>query len=210
MSKQVKQPFCKVCKDAGKPESEYTSHYVRSFPDRFGKSEITCPTLLCTECRYCSELGHTTKFCPVLANNKKGEERAYRQAEHKLATNIAPQQTITSKTAFDVFAYDSDDEKKPAIKKAAIVAKQAIVKQAITKQAVVKKQAEIIKEEPIYKPNPNSWASIAAKTAAQYENEKYEKKLIAASAVKYAIKPKPKKNWADYSDSEDDDEDEED
>lgn len=54
----TKKPYCKVCHDAGKPESEYTSHWVK---DLTGKT--TCPTLLDTECRYCHNLGHTSKFC---------------------------------------------------------------------------------------------------------------------------------------------------
>ena len=68
-----KKPYCKVCQDAGKPESIYTSHWVKSLPDKNGQTKTICPTLLDTECRYCFKLGHTTKFCPVLekANKKR-------------------------------------------------------------------------------------------------------------------------------------------
>jgi hypothetical protein len=62
----VKKPYCKVCHDAGKPESEYSNHWVK---DLNGKT--TCPTLLNTECRYCFKRGHTAKFCSVLAKNNK-------------------------------------------------------------------------------------------------------------------------------------------
>jgi hypothetical protein len=62
----VKKPYCKVCHDAGKPESEYNNHWVK---DLNGKT--TCPTLLNTECRYCFKRGHTAKFCSVLAKNNK-------------------------------------------------------------------------------------------------------------------------------------------
>jgi len=62
----TKKPFCKVCHDAGKPESEFTNHWVK---DLNGK--ITCPTLLNNECRYCFKRGHTIKFCAVLAKNNK-------------------------------------------------------------------------------------------------------------------------------------------
>jgi len=60
----IKKPYCKVCHDAGKPESEYNNHWVK---DLNGKT--TCPTLLNTECRYCFKRGHTAKFCSVLAKN---------------------------------------------------------------------------------------------------------------------------------------------
>ena len=61
-----KKPHCKVCQDAGKPEKEYTNHWVK---DRNGNT--TCPTLLNTECRYCLKKGHTVKFCSALANKNK-------------------------------------------------------------------------------------------------------------------------------------------
>jgi len=82
-----KKPFCKVCFDAGKPESDYTSHHVRSLPDRTGNTKILCPTLLNTECRYCSGVGHTTKFCPTLAAQKKKEERAHKEDERSRRIN---------------------------------------------------------------------------------------------------------------------------
>jgi hypothetical protein len=83
-----KKPYCKVCFDAGKPESEYTSHWVRTLPDRNGNSSVTCPTLLGTECRYCFKFGHTAKFCPVIEKNRKEKERADRIASHKELPSI--------------------------------------------------------------------------------------------------------------------------
>jgi hypothetical protein len=56
--------FCKVCKDAGKTESEYTSHWVNDMPGPNGK--VVCPTLLSQKCKYCKEKGHTPKYCPKL------------------------------------------------------------------------------------------------------------------------------------------------
>jgi hypothetical protein len=56
--------FCKVCKDAGKTEAVYTSHWVRNAPGPDGK--VVCPTLLRTVCKYCKAKGHVIKFCPKL------------------------------------------------------------------------------------------------------------------------------------------------
>ena len=56
--------FCKVCKDSGKNESVYTSHWVRDAPGPNGK--VVCPTLLGMECKYCREKGHMLKFCPKI------------------------------------------------------------------------------------------------------------------------------------------------
>ena len=62
--------FCKVCKDAGKTETEYTSHYVK---DKSGKT--ICPTLLNQACKYCRQKGHTVKFCQTLKLNEKNKKR---------------------------------------------------------------------------------------------------------------------------------------
>ena len=51
---------CKVCMDAGKPKSLYSSHWVK---DNNGK--VVCPTLLSVVCPNCSNKGHTVKFCTV-------------------------------------------------------------------------------------------------------------------------------------------------
>lgn len=54
-------PFCKVCRDAGRPEKEYTSHYVKDQPGPNGK--VVCPTLLNQACRICNKTGHTSTYC---------------------------------------------------------------------------------------------------------------------------------------------------
>jgi hypothetical protein len=54
-------PFCKVCRDAGKPEKEYTSHFVKDQPGPNGK--VVCPTLLNQACRICNKTGHTSSYC---------------------------------------------------------------------------------------------------------------------------------------------------
>ena len=61
---------CKFCKDAGKPEEEYMSHFIRESRDP--ESRITCPTLLAIECRFCFKRGHTVSKCAKLAKQKNG------------------------------------------------------------------------------------------------------------------------------------------
>jgi hypothetical protein len=55
-------PFCKVCRDAGRPESEYTNHFVKDQPGPNGK--VVCPMLLNQACRICHNTGHTSSYCP--------------------------------------------------------------------------------------------------------------------------------------------------
>jgi len=60
-SRKSGKAFCKVCFDAGKPETEYTSHYLRSAPGPDGK--LVCPTLLNQSCLTCGQTGHTSSYC---------------------------------------------------------------------------------------------------------------------------------------------------
>ena len=203
-NKQSKKPFCKVCQDAGKPESEYTSHYVRSLPDRTGKTVVTCRTLLATECRYCYKLGHTTKFCPVIKKNKKPEDRAFKQAERRQTEEKkqAPKFKAPS-SGFAALADFSDSEE------------EVKVSNKVSKQVVVE-EFPILGTATMEAPKLSGWASIAAKTQVDYQNEKYEQELIAKTIkrsmpplVKTHIIPKvqaEKKSWADWSDSEDEQE----
>ena len=97
--------FCKVCKDAGKTESEYTSHFVK---DKSGKT--ICPTLLNQACKYCRQTGHTVKFCPTLKlkeKNKKREE--YFKKQHPEWQDELNSVTMRLGSSFAA-AFDSDSE----------------------------------------------------------------------------------------------------
>ena len=61
-------PFCKVCRDAGKTEKEYTSHFVKDQPGPNGK--VVCPTLLNQACRICNQNGHTSSYCSQYRNRR--------------------------------------------------------------------------------------------------------------------------------------------
>ena len=62
MPLQEKRAYkCKVCFDAGKPESLYNNHFVRQTPDI--NSKVVCPTLLSLVCFYCQKKGHTPSRC---------------------------------------------------------------------------------------------------------------------------------------------------
>jgi hypothetical protein len=107
--------FCKVCFDAGKPESVYTNHFVKTKNMMTGKLDTTCVTLLALECRYCFGTGHTVKFCPVLEGNNKARqnqeiqqarERHTQAAQHAQAQKQVP----LAKKGFAVLQDDSDDE----------------------------------------------------------------------------------------------------
>lgn len=105
--KQLK-PLCKVCKDAGKCESEYSSHFVKS---NVGvKGVIICPTLLAYECTYCHKTGHSVGYCMVLKNKNKDAVRlgAKRKYDDALNTTVNKKKKTLSK--FTALVESSDDE----------------------------------------------------------------------------------------------------
>ncbi len=196
------KPFCKVCKDAGKSEKEYTSHWVKSNDRLTGKTITTCPTLLAQECRYCRDFGHTAKYCQALADKKKYEEKT----ENKLSKN--PKQveekkvhSVAKRVSFAALAYDSDEE------------------------VQVKPTPVISGPKPVTtaaKPVLTGWAAIAAKPVtlqAPVEPKSVFTELnIGVTRVKPVIiakrRPAPvrgeKINWAyDYSSSDEEDDVEE-
>ena len=201
----AKKPFCKVCFDAKKPESEYTSHHVRSLPDMNGKTVVTCPVLKSTECRYCYNFGHTAKFCPVLEENKKKEKKAKsaaikaEKAEKAAEALLVEDRSIKSVTYKGKFAglnNDSDDEIEQP------VAKEAGNFPTLNNFAAIEKAAEglwrddrsiLVNISKITHP-ANSWAAIAAKPAAPPK----------PAPIKLNTTQQPSRTWAEESDSEDD------
>jgi hypothetical protein len=99
--------YCKVCHDAGKSEIEYLSHFIRESRDP--NSKIVCPTLLSLECRYCSNKGHTIKYCKILEKNKNMSSRQERiNNYHKTEKNDVKYKE--SSNIFDNLGSDSEEE----------------------------------------------------------------------------------------------------
>lgn len=109
----VRKPCCKVCKDAGKSESEYGSHWPK---DSAGKT--VCPTLLAQDCRYCGEAGHTVKYCKVLERDNANKEKRQKQEErirriqaHEVASK--PQGVAPLATSRFALLMDDDSDESP-------------------------------------------------------------------------------------------------
>lgn len=180
MSRNQK-PFCKVCQDAGKPESEYTGHWVK---DRSGN--VTCPTLLKTECRFCFKKGHTSKYCT--------KTKAPPAIRPNPATKSTPKSAAAPPKIQNCFSVlDASDDEEEQIQEpvkyvpsgwAAVAAKQP--------------EIEIKKEEPI---NDDS-DKIVLKPRSQ-RTESYNK------PAPWVTEPQQvKRSWVEMSDSEDEEEEE--
>jgi hypothetical protein len=198
-SKQIysasKKPCCKVCVDAGKPEKEYSSHYVK---DLNGK--VTCPTLLGQECRFCHMKGHTTSHCATLKKQKESEENSRRPPVSP------PKKEVSASKKSNVFAYlemnsdDSDDE----------------VEQF---PELVESEPKSAFEKEVSAPKKFSYASMASKTQAEYKIDQFkETKTMPFVEKKLAVKiykvwptlaPGQKKSWEQMCEEESSDEDEE-
>ena len=203
----VKKPYCKVCQDAGKPESEYTSHWVK---DLSGKT--TCPTLLSTECRYCFKLGHTAKFCDVLAKNNKEKDRAERRLQAMITEKPKPVVQKKSQNGFAALCEDSESEEE--------VSNNTVINEYPSLCEPAKRHVEV----------KSGWAAIAAKPKESNSAVVNPGVLVLSNlktpvaTSKPVVIPKPApwvakdfskpisqvmtKSWADWSDSEDEEEDE--
>jgi hypothetical protein len=183
MSNKVSVKPCKFCQDVGKPESECTNHRVKDL-----NGNTTCPTLLNTECRYCFNLGHTTKYCDVLAKHNKEKERIERR--NQVVSLVAVVKTKKPDTAFAGLHNDSDSEEDVHnttvdISKYSYLTmpnKKPKEDEKTTWVAIVSKPKEAPKPKPkvVQQPQLATWATTS----------------------QIAIK----KSWADWSDSEDEDE----
>ena len=102
--------YCKVCQDAGKPETVYRSHFIRETRDP--TSRITCPTLLALECRFCFKKGHTVKCCKTLKEKDQAKSAPRPAAPRPAAPRPAAPQTINSFACLDS---ESDEEQEIVI-----------------------------------------------------------------------------------------------
>jgi hypothetical protein len=110
------QKFCKVCQDAGKSESEYSSHFIRE--TREPNSKVTCPTLLALECRYCYKNGHTVKYCPILKEKDNDQKREqYSANRFETSAKVEPNTKKAPNNTFSCLDFDSDEEEKKVPKK---------------------------------------------------------------------------------------------
>lgn len=196
-----KKPYCKVCHDAGKPESVFTSHYVKTSLD--ANAKIACPTLLALECKYCFNPGHTVKYCAVLKKN----EKAKRTEEFKKTEQTKPAAAVKKpKNAFASLCDESSDDDKDQVQV------HVVKKEEFPQLNAAKMEKKMQKT-----PETLSFASVAyigqakeeEKMLRQYEKEYQEQQK---KRIYQVIVPEPRltvatMNWAELSDSDSSDDD---
>ncbi len=155
------KPYCKVCHDFGKPESVYTSHYVKSRSNQ--NITITCPTLKEITCRSCNKLGHTTKFCPI---SQKSASSGKVTDSIVIKKEILVDRKLSN--AFDIFSNDSDDEDTKSVEDLPVL---RIIK-SVTES---KKWSDIIKDS-------KKWTDYNDSDSDE-DDEQYQFKPIHAVAI---------------------------
>ena len=128
---------CSFCKSP--------DHWTR---DRQGK--VVCPKLLSVKCKYCHEMGHTIRHCPILKEKKmnRNQERRERRRNYEVDEDgfkiiqrkkqykkEQKTQVIIQKNKFDVFD-DSEEEKEEEYPVIASVEKWPTVSKVKTEKTV--------------------------------------------------------------------------
>jgi len=230
--KSSKKPFCKVCQDAGKSESDYTSHFVKS-----DKGVVICPTLLAITCRYCNKQGHTIKFCPTLEQNKKEEKKHAFKNQKEEKEKVSSNSKKSNKKTNNLFASLCDDtssdeefikntNKHTQNKNIKSKNKKIINNDDFPELSQTKRQTQTQTQKQKMNAEPLAFKNIIKLTQEQEEqkrqakeeeeilrrlNEKKIKKeeinVIAAPDSVLQEIPKKYSSWACYSSDDEDDED---
>ncbi len=185
------KPCCKVCKDAGKSEIQYSNHWVKN-----NQGQVICPTLLSLKCRNCDKSGHTVSHCSELEkrNNQKLQLQSpapllpLPKKENKKPINIFESLEINSDSE------DDEPEKFPVLT-----------------AAKIPKQTEKIV------PAKFSYASMAAKTQVEFvieqivvhkkqSQQQMKQQQQSKLNINIDIKPTVKKSWIEMMNEDDSDE----
>ena len=159
-------PFCQVCKDTGKSEAEYRSHFTRE--NRDPNAKVICPTLLALECKYCSKNGHTIKYCDDF--KKKQNQKKYRE-EAAVLKHVAVKNQVKSTNVYMCLDMDSDnEEQKPVVKNLVVKEEFPTLCAPVTSRVQTKNYAAALAKPPVLveKPEvvsssrPAPWASAEA------------------------------------------------
>jgi len=207
-NRPVYKSFCKVCQDAGKPESIYTNHNVRQSQDK--NSPVTCPTLLAQECRVCYKRGHSSKYCPLNQGLKQSQGQQCLPALKKPTFQPRTAVRQAPKNVFMVFdEEDAKDELEEENKKI-IEAKEAQLRKVAPAPVTVQKPgpmllgyARIIALAPALN-HTDALRKAFAEATKEKSNANKANKTVFAS-----VSQKPKFSWADCDSGSDCDEEEE-
>jgi len=209
--------YCAHCFNLGMPETKYRSHYIRATADP--NSVVVCPELLATECKYCFKTGHTVTKCPILASQKKNEKKVKYQEEvankQQEEAKKTPNKKQVATTRFAALDSDSEDEEQTPQQKVTTTTKVVTTTTTDKKTdfmsnfpALTTKKTVVIPQQPA-----RSFAEMAAKSKAEYEDEQFLKAkmtkrvqmptLTRSETVRQQIQEPIDEFWAEMDPEED-------
>lgn len=194
---------CKVCQDAGKPETVYRSHFTRETRDP--NSRVICPTLLALECRFCFKKGHTVKYCSTLKEKDRQKQSSKFTSQKSKPASQKSAEKPKSSNPYVCLDSDSEEEDQKVSIKTNESFPQLCVPAKIQHQGIHDKglqYALALGARPLPKAdlNPVPVANSAPKLAPWVS-------AVDSSTVSLPLPPRPirrpMRNWADDTDSED-------
>jgi hypothetical protein len=196
------KPWCKVCKDAGKTE-------VGQWPK--DKAGVTiCPTLLSQNCRYCLKAGHTVKYCQVLSDKKKQDDKRMKKSARQAKQCDATQaEAKTKKAPVNVFTSleeDSSDDEVDVKEEIKVTPKvsHTNMREIKDKKPTFLEIASRVKEEP--KVEQVEVKALLEGYEVLVTGPQIGKREARAKHNRDCFQRKNGLSWADAIDSDDDDE----
>ena len=228
---KIREMCCKVCKDAGKSESIFSSHWVK---DNAGT--VICPTLLSQNCRYCRLPGHTITHCTLvqdrnnLRNNIKSTLAVMKKEEkvQKEKEKVKAEKPMSSSSGSRFAAFIDYDDDEPVIEKPSQKPSQKPKEEypalsggiATMKAVSEQKEKKISFAEMVTKVTPAKVMHIAPTLEIMNKInkgntiyslvEKEQKRVMLEKRNHDAFRGLNGLSWADMCDSDDDDDDDED
>ena len=137
----VEKKFCGVCKNAGKSEAVYTSHFIKSVQGPNGI--VVCPTILQNKCFKCEKYGHFSDHCKnskiekvVLNHREEKQQSSYEELFPSLTASITGKKRDRNNQFTELRNIDTTIPEK-------ITTKNSISYKDIVKTVFIQKEPEI-------------------------------------------------------------------
>jgi hypothetical protein len=187
--------YCKVCHDAGKSEAEYKSHFIRE--NREPNSKVVCPTLLSLECRYCSNKGHTVKYCKMLEKNKNMLSRQERANNYRIEPEKNATKSKQTTNIFDNLMEEEEEEEEEDNNTTFIRGPSPVESVTTSSKSIITKSYASVLSTPITKLAPTPKPTPAPMVSTSQTEETKTTKSRVFNVAKYIGK-----SWADSDDTE--------
>ena len=190
------KPYCKVCHDAGKSESEYTNHCVKTYDLNLGTMKVTCPTLLSLECRYCHKNGHTIKFCQVLEETKKFDAQRMRERERREHQNqVQAQQVQAQRRPRNVFELLDEEQDEVQMQN------EVVIQNEVNNEVVMQNEFPSLGKTSSNS-SANSSVTWASRASTIPQPQPQQPQLVQKQVVKNEVKPVSQNstNWENDTD----------